>query len=192
MDIYESRLDRHSIYIYKQDLRRTLASRIVYQLYAGIYYRIMFFFYLGALIREHVLLEHDLLLGLEFCRQGANVWLNLDAELITGTKILGVGLFPCSDSSGSTGDNDSSRGKCSTLRAEANDSRNVEDEITVDMTSQFPKTKWNRLGQTHSIPQSCMTLPFFKPLMCSFDGSGTSLELASTGPMGHAPSKPLL
>lgn len=44
----------------------------------------------------------------------------------------------------------------------------------------------------YSIPQSCRTFPFFNPRICNFFGSGTSDEDARTGPMGHAPSKPLL
>ena len=45
---------------------------------------------------------------------------------------------------------------------------------------------------TYSTPESCMTLPFFRPRMCSLDGSGISTGDTRTGPIGQAPSNPLL
>jgi hypothetical protein len=49
----------------------------------------------------------------------------------------------------------------------------------------------SRLMETYSTPHSCKHLPFFNPLNLNLLGSGIAFVEASTGPMGHAASKPL-
>lgn len=83
------------------------------------------------------------------------------------------------------------------LRAEANNFRHGEDQITIHSKSVSVRSRrdpniqnQNRSKETHSSPQSCKTFPFFKPLNLNFPGSEIAAVEAKTGPIGQAPSNP--
>lgn len=69
-----------------------------------------------------------LLLVLENSGESANVRLNFDRELIAITQEL-LGVFANTNTSRSTGQNDGASRQSRTLRAEADESGDVEDEV---------------------------------------------------------------
>lgn len=142
---------------------------------------------------------------------------NLNCKLIAITQEF-LRLHTDTDTGWCTSQDNSTCRQRSALRTETDEFRNLEDQITEIIKSaheqSLSETRETRTSQkarnrkpktrrrtppsgkkernTYSVPQSCKTRPFFNPLTHNLVGSDTKLGETRTGPIGHAPSKPLL
>lgn len=67
------------------------------------------------------------------------------------------------------------------LRQKAHQLAHAEDEVTIQSVS--ARTKESKGFKTYSVPQFCLTSPFFKPRIWRVDGSGTSDFDTMVGPI---------
>lgn len=156
-------------------------------------------------------INYFLLFILKHIDESSDMGQNLNCKLIAIAKSL-LG-FPAQSYTGrsSCDDNGSSR-QSSALRQEANKLGDAEDQVTRVGTLETSSGEGGR-KIAYSIPQSWRTVPFLRPFIHNFDGSGIRDLRARVGPgwaelgdilgesymvhlgehipMGHAPSKPL-
>ena len=121
--------------------------------------------------------------------------LDLDDKLVAVVQQL-LGLVGEADACGGARDDDGALGQGGALREEADDLLDREDEVPgrggglLAKASRAEETE-RKERNTHVNPLSCTTFPFFNPLNLRSPTRGTSFLETKTGPIGHAPSKPL-
>ncbi len=115
---------------------------------------------------------------------------DLDHKLVPVVQQL-LRLVREANTSGRAGDDDSTLGQRRALRKEADNLLDREDEIPKCPPQSAIVNFEKRQKVTHVNPLSCTTFPFFNPRIFNALTSPMTSLATSTGPMGHAPSKPL-